>query len=176
MENTNRIAPELEVESWLNTKGESITLEGLRGKVVVVEAFQMLCPGCVTHGLPMLSRIADTFAPYEVVTLGLHTVFEHHGVQGSRAFIHEYRINYPVGIDAADPAGTIPRTMNAYGLRGTPSLVVIDQAGIQRAQSFGAVSDLAVGALLGQLLHNAPARDESPSSSLACTDDGCAIR
>ena len=36
-------APPLFVERWFNSPHD-ITLESLRGKVVVVEAFQMLCP------------------------------------------------------------------------------------------------------------------------------------
>ena len=44
-------APDLQVAEWINNDGP-VTLLGLRGKVVVLEAFQMLCPGCVAHGLP----------------------------------------------------------------------------------------------------------------------------
>ncbi len=40
-------APDLQVEKWFNTDCD-INLADLRGKVVVIEAFQMLCPGCVT--------------------------------------------------------------------------------------------------------------------------------
>lgn len=176
---TPKLAPELAVECWLNTP-EPITLAGLRGKVVVIEAFQMLCPGCVSHGLPQLSRIAETFSADDVVTLGLHTVFEHHQVQGSRSalevFLHEYRLKFPVGIDAPSPAGGIPTTMSAYRLQGTPSLIVIDQQGRLRQQAFGHVSDLSVGALIGQLLEGA--RTDAPSTESAsggCTEEGCTI-
>lgn len=44
-------APELDVIQWFNTE-EPPTLAGLRGRVVVLHAFQMLCPGCVRSGLP----------------------------------------------------------------------------------------------------------------------------
>ena len=44
-------APELQVAQWFNTDAP-VTLAGLRGKVVLVYAFQMLCPGCVTHTIP----------------------------------------------------------------------------------------------------------------------------
>ena len=49
-------APELAVSRWFNTD-ENPTLAGLRGEVVVIEAFQMLCPGCVSHGIPQAQRI-----------------------------------------------------------------------------------------------------------------------
>lgn len=47
-----RPAPEWSVSQWFNTDGNP-TLAGLRGRVVMIEAFQMLCPGCVAHGLPL---------------------------------------------------------------------------------------------------------------------------
>jgi peroxiredoxin len=108
------LAPELEISHWLNTDSP-ISLANLRGKVVVVEAFQMLCPGCVSHGLPQATRIAQTFSNNDVVVLGLHAVFEHHEAQGSKAalaaFLHEYRITFPVGIDKQSEHGNIPKTM-----------------------------------------------------------------
>ena len=53
-------APELQTTDWLNTD-EPVLLGALRGKVVVVEAFQMLCPGCVSHGLPQAMRVHRVF-------------------------------------------------------------------------------------------------------------------
>ena len=46
-------APELAITRWFNT-ANNLTLAGLTGEVVVIEAFQMLCPGCVSHGLPQV--------------------------------------------------------------------------------------------------------------------------
>jgi hypothetical protein len=41
--------------------------------------------------------------------------------------------------------------MKAYGMRGTPSLLLIDRAGRLRAHIFGKVEDLALGAAIQQL-------------------------
>jgi len=41
-------------------------------------------------------------------------------------------------------------------MRGTPTLVLIDRQGALRFQQLGQVDDLAVGALIGQLLAEAP--------------------
>ena len=49
-------APELQTGDWLNTD-EPVALGALRGKVVLIEAFRMLCPGCVSHGLPQAMRV-----------------------------------------------------------------------------------------------------------------------
>ena len=43
-------------------------------------------------------------------------------------------------------------TMLAYGLQGTPSLVLIDRAGRIRLSEFGHVDDMSVGAAIGKLL------------------------
>lgn len=86
--------------------------------------------------------------------LGLHTVFEHHAVMTAdalRVFADEYRLRFPIGIDEASPQDPIPLTMRAYGLRGTPSLLLFDRHGRLRVNHFGHLDDLRVGALIGQL-------------------------
>ena len=115
----------------------------------------MLCPGCVQHGLPQAQRIHAVFEPDDVAVVGLHTVFEHHEAMtpvSLRAFLHEYRIAFPVGVDAPGTEGGVPQTMQAYGLRGTPSLLLVDRAGRLRRHSFGAEEDMAVGAAIATLV------------------------
>jgi hypothetical protein len=121
----------------------------------VLHTFQMLCPGCVQHGLPQALRVHRLFPPDKLAVIGLHTVFEHHDVMGPRAlrvFLDEYRITFAVGIDQADAAGPVPLTMQAYALRGTPSVLVFDAAGYLRLSHFGQIDDLQLGAVIGQLL------------------------
>lgn len=146
-------APPLDVSEWINSTGED--LAALRGRVVVIEAFQMLCPGCVSHGLPQALRIHRSFSRDHVVVLGLHTVFEHHDVMGPealRVFLSEQRIDFPVGIDRHDRPHSFPMTMQAYELQGTPSLLLFDRAGRLRRRYFGAMDDLVVGAQIGMLI------------------------
>jgi hypothetical protein len=142
------------ISQWLNTPN-ALTVESLRGYVVVLHVFQMLCPGCVSHGIPQAKAIHAAFPPDKVKVIGLHSVFEHHDAMASvalKAFVHEYRLGFPIGIDQPDPMDTIPLTMRDYGLEGTPTLIVIDKAGYIRLQHFGQIDDLRVGAMLGQLL------------------------
>jgi hypothetical protein len=148
-------APEFDVLRWFGRSAPA-SLAALRGRVVVVEAFQLLCPGCVLHGLPLAQRVARTFADAPVTVLGLHCVFEHHAAQGRdevlQAFLHEWRIDFPVAVDRPDDNGGVPHTMRRYALRGTPSLLVIDPDGVLRVHCFGAVDELAVGREIGTLL------------------------
>ena len=146
-------APELAVSRWFNTD-DNPTLAGLRGEVVVIEAFQILCPGCVSHGIPQAQRIQRTFGD-AVTVLGLHCVFEHHDAMtpvSLEAFLNEYRITFPVGVDAYDTGVDLPITMARYQLRGTPSLIAVDRAGRIRVHAFGQIDDLAVGATLARLI------------------------
>jgi len=151
---TVRPAPALDVVQWFNTPAP-LSLSSLRGRVVVLHAFQMLCPGCVSSGLPQAQRIAALFSGDEVAVIGIHTVFEHHDAMtpvALTAFLHEYRVRFPVCVDRPGDDGPIPRTMAAYGMRGTPSLVLIDRAGNLRRHAFGAEDDLKVGAEIGWLM------------------------
>ena len=147
--------PDWTVAEWLNSDGP-LTLSDFQGRIVVLEAFQMLCPGCVAHGLPLLQQVQATFDAADVAVLGLHTVFEHHEAQGSRAalaaFLHEYRIRFPVGIDAQRKGSPLPATMADYEMQGTPMLVLFDREGRRVRQYFGQISALALGANIGALL------------------------
>lgn len=151
------MAPEWQVAQWFNSATPP-TLASLRGKVVVLESFQMLCPGCVSHGLPQARRIHETFPAERVAVVGLHTVFEHHAAMtpvALEAFLHEYRIGFPVGVDQPGNPGPIPETMAAYAMQGTPTLSLIDARGRLRHQHFGEIGDLAVGAQIAWLMQEA---------------------
>ena len=171
-------SPELQVAHWFNTPAP-LTLAQLRGRVVVLHAFQMLCPGCVAHGLPQAQRVHGLFPAAQLAVVGLHTVFEHHAVMGSpaalQAFIHEYRLSFPIGIDQPDGEEGVPLTMQALQLRGTPSLVVLDKQGRIRLHHFGVIDDLRLGALLGQLVNEPPAPVGDAPASPGCGDEGCAV-
>lgn len=174
-------APELQVAHWLNTP-TPITRASLRGRVAVLHAFQMLCPGCVSHGLPQAQRLHQLFPAQQLAVVGLHTVFEHHAVTGSaaalQAFVHEYRLSFPIGIDQPDGRHGVPLTMQALQLRGTPSLVVLDRQGEVRLHHFGAIDDLQLGALLGQLIGEAPPATPAKAALKAgdrCDDRGCPL-
>ena len=168
-------APELQVLQWFNTPAP-LSLAALRGRVVVVEAFQMLCPGCVSHGLPQVQRVRRVFAGGDVAVIGLHSVFEHHAAMtpvALQAFLHEYRIDFPVGVDAPADAGPLPRTMAAYRMRGTPTLLLIDREGRLRHHHFGQVDDIALGAQIAMLAAEPVlALRQGGEDGVACGIDG----
>jgi hypothetical protein len=132
--------------------------------------------------MPQMLRLADIFADAPVDVVGLHTVFEHHDVMQPEAlavFLAEFRVRFPVGVDAPGERGDpIPRTMRAYGLRGTPSTVLIDAAGAIRAEHFGVLDDLVLGASVGALVAELSAARPTVSSRtnddhVHCGEEGC---
>ena len=172
------IAPDWQVSQWFNTRSH-LSLGRLRGHIVLLHAFQMLCPGCVSHGVPQAERVHREYAGHGVTVIGLHTVFEHHAAMmpvALEAFLHEYRITHPVGVDAVgaqcDP---IPLSMRRYGLRGTPSLMLIDRAGRLRVHEFGRGDDLQLGVWLGRLLAEQVGfiGDSAEESNQALPIDAC---
>ena len=141
------VAPALSASRWFNTDHE-ISLDELRGKVVLIHAFQMLCAGCVMHGTPQAVRLWQHFGRNalnkDVVVIGLHTVFEHHHVMTPDAlavYLHEFRVPFPVGVDIAGDDGPIPKTMRAYNMQGTPTTLLIDRAGRLRKNHLGFEAD-----------------------------------
>ncbi len=168
--NTFPAAPDWQVSQWFNTD-QPLSLVALRGKVIVLHAFQLLCPACVSDGVPLAERVHRLFTGGDVVVIGLHTVFEHHAAMSPvalRAFLHEYRITHPVGVDAAVTDDPIPATMRAYEMQGTPSLIVIDREGRIRQHSFGRADPLALGVLLGLLVAEDNVAQESGRVGSCC--------
>lgn len=148
-------AHEFQVETWINTE-KPLTLSELRGKFVIVHAFQMLCPACTYQAIPQTTRLYETFRESDdVVVMGLHTVFEHHDVMTEAAlkvFVKENRLKFPIGIDMKSENSRLPKTMRAYDMQGTPTLILIDKEGQVRAQHFGVLSDLDLGIAIGRFL------------------------
>ena len=139
--------PELSVSHWVNTR-EALSLERLRGRVVVLLAFQMLCPGCVEKAIPQAKRLRARFNPAEVAIVGLHSVFENHRAmtpQALEVFVSEFKLTFPVAVDEADGEG-LPRTMAAYQMQGTPTLLIFDRAGRLRRHYFGQPDDIMLAA------------------------------
>ena len=149
---------DIEVASWLNVDvGFALPV----GKVVAIHAFQMLCPGCVLHGIPQAKKLHGIFNEEHISVMGLHTVFEHHEAMQEpslKAFLSEFRVHFPVGIDV--PSGkSIPKTMRKFDLQGTPSWLIFDRQGNLKIHNFGQVDDMVLGAEIARLALEDQAKD-----------------
>lgn len=173
--------PELAISSWLNTS-EPLPLAGLIGRPVLIHAFQMLCPGCVVHAIPQSQKAHQIFRDSDLQVIGLHSVFEHHAAMSPialEAFVHEYGLTFPIGIDEAGTDTPLPVTMERYRMRGTPTTILIGRDGRLLSHQFGRIDDMMLGALIAFALAgksgtlSAGADRRSVVGEPGCSDDAC---
>ena len=126
-----QVAPELQVDYWIDENGEPTTfrLADHKNKWVVLKCFQSWCLGCHSHGFPALKLMSDALGDNpNVVFAGIQTVFEGHftnTVDKVRSIQQQYDLRLPMGHDAGAD-GNSPITMLQYRTGGTPWFIVID--------------------------------------------------
>jgi len=67
-------APNLDVSSWVQGKPTNIDKE--KGNVVLVEVFQVNCPGCFLYGIPEAIDLHKKYKDKGLTILGVATAFE----------------------------------------------------------------------------------------------------
>ena len=67
-------APNLKVSEWVQGNGSNLDQHG--GNVVLVEVFQVNCPGCFMYGIPESIEIFNKYKSKDVSVLGVATAFE----------------------------------------------------------------------------------------------------
>lgn len=174
------LASTLDVSEWLNTPDGGAP--DVRDKIVALHFFQMLCPGCVLHGLPQAQRLLRSADPQRVAVVGVHSVFEHHDAMepaALKAFIAEFGYSFPIAIDRASDDGPIPRTMKRLNLRGTPTWLLIDRNQRVRAHIFGRIDDLVLGLEIGALMAESRAMGlrnaGAPAAVAASAEQACRL-
>jgi thiol-disulfide isomerase/thioredoxin len=121
---TKKKAPEFpKFFDWLNTE-EELSLEKLKGHVVVLDMFTYCCVNCM-HALPVLAELEKKYEGKPVVFIGVHSAkFENEQLtQNIEQAVARYEIHHPVVVDEEM---TIWRS---YGVNAWPTLVVIDPKG-----------------------------------------------
>ena len=117
------LAPELPTGlQWLNTD-RPLTLQALRGKVVLLDFWTYGCINCL-HVLPDLQRLEATYAN-ELVVIGVHSAkYTNEAVfDNIRQAVQRYGITHAV-VNDHDYA-----IWKAYRVPGWPTQIVIDPAG-----------------------------------------------
>jgi cytochrome c biogenesis protein CcdA/thiol-disulfide isomerase/thioredoxin len=159
-------APDFQdVSLWLNTPGgRSLTMPGLRGKVVLVNFWTYTCVNCLRE-LPHVKSWYDAYRRDGFVVVGVHApefAFEHEAGNVRRA-IADLGIQHPVPLD--NNFGT----WNAYANQYWPANYLVDREGHVRYVHFGEGqydrTERAIRTLLGgNTLHRAALKpDRTPS-------------
>ncbi|MBL7994535.1 TlpA family protein disulfide reductase [bacterium] len=67
-------APDLKISEWV--QGNPTNISDHRGNVILVEVFQVNCPGCFLYGLPEAIEAFTKYRDEPFTVLGLATAFE----------------------------------------------------------------------------------------------------
>jgi len=110
-----RPAPALRVTAL---DGRPVTLDGYRGRPVVVNFFESWCPVCQAEQ-PDLSQVAREFSG----RVGFVGVSYHDTVAADRAYQRRFGISYPLSNDASG------RTWARWGVPYQPVTVLVDTQG-----------------------------------------------
>jgi peroxiredoxin len=110
-----RPAPALQVTAF---DGRTVTLEGFRGRPVLVSFFESWCPNCQEEQ-PDLSQVARQFAG----RVGFVGVSYHDTVAAGRDYQRRFGISYPLANDASG------RTWAQWGVPYQPVVVLVDKRG-----------------------------------------------
>lgn len=128
--------------------GEMVQGKFELGQLNILLAFQVNCPGCFIHALPLASELHGRYQQQGVQVLGLSTVFEDFSlntVENTCALIQEAllvgetaRHFQRIGLERYDTSIPFPIVMDAIGadgigqtfalnrFRGTPTWVMFD--------------------------------------------------
>ena len=126
-----QLAPELiGIESWINS--EPLTLEGLRGKVVLIDFWTYTCVNCL-RTLPFLKEWHEKYSDNGLVIIGVHAPeFEFEKVRQNVVDAMETE-----GIEWAVAQDNDFRTWRAFDNRFWPAKYLIDKDGYVRYSHFG---------------------------------------
>ena len=113
--------------AWETTdfKGQTYSIEALRGKVVLLDFWYRGCGWCI-RAMPQIKEVANYFANQPVMVLGINTDRD---TADAEFVIEKMGLNYP-----NLKASGIPEK---YGVRAFPTLIVIDQQGIVKGFHVG---------------------------------------
>ncbi len=70
----NHLLSDITVDTWV--QGGPISLGDLIGSVVLIEVFQVNCPGCFIYSLPRAIDLHERYHQQGLVVIGLATAFE----------------------------------------------------------------------------------------------------
>ena len=130
---------------WINVAAP-LTLEDLRGKIVLLDFWTYGCINCI-HMIPTLERLEEKYGD-ALVVIGVHSAkFDNEGETGNmRQIVQRYDLHHPVINDDEF------LTWRTYGVNAWPTFVVIDPRGNVLAMQAGEIPFEAFDRLLSGMV------------------------
>ncbi|HZB43814.1 MAG TPA: peptide-methionine (R)-S-oxide reductase MsrB, partial [Pyrinomonadaceae bacterium] len=169
-----RTAPPLAAGEWINSK--PLTLEALRGRVVLVEFWTYGCYNCV-NTLPSVKSWDEKYRERGLTVIGVHTPESEREkrIEEVRRQVAAHDIRFPVVTDNEFT------TWKAYGVEAWPTLVLLDRRGRIRRTHVGegryAETETAIRKLLAEDEKQLPSESaggaaKPPASARPAADGG----
>ena len=114
---TGEVAPDFKLE---DTKGNQVSLSGLRGKVVMVNFWATWCPPCIEE-MPSMERLNEAMADDDFVLLAINT--EKNGRSVVPPFLNKTPYTFPI---LYDDKGNVQKQ---YGVYKFPESFIIRKDG-----------------------------------------------
>ena len=83
-------APNIKVSKWV--QGFPTNFDKEKDHIVLVEVFQVNCPGCFLYGIPEAINIYNKYHSEGVTVLGVATAFEDYDKNKRKDFFYNFRI------------------------------------------------------------------------------------
>lgn len=112
--------------------GDSVSLAGLRGKVVVLNIWATWCRPCRTE-IPELQALHERFAERGLELVGV-SVDNSGSEEDIKTFMQEFRMTFPVWKDPDERVSTRFLTV------GVPTTFLIDREGVLRFKHIGPIA------------------------------------
>ncbi len=117
--------------STMSLEGDSVSLDALRGRVVLLNVWATWCPPCRTE-IPELQAIHTRYQPRGLELVGVSV--DAAGSEGAiREFMKDFAMTFPVWLDPAE------RVSARFLVVGVPATFLIDRDGILRWRRIGPV-------------------------------------
>jgi thiol-disulfide isomerase/thioredoxin len=113
---TPQIAPDLDIAEW---PGPSLSLESLRGKVVLLDFWGLRCKPCIA-AFPKVQELHDKFKESGLTVIAVHGWGG--GVENVSRFMKDNKYSFAVAIDGG-------KTVRDYAVSAIPSYYLIDKKG-----------------------------------------------
>src|SRR5689334_16370443 len=145
-------APELRGRGWLNTAGKTLSVQGLRGKIVLLDFWTFCCINCL-HVLDELRPLEEKYGDVLVI-IGVHSPkFEHErDPVALAAAVERYGVAHPV-LDDPDLV-----TWDQYAAKAWPTIAVVDPEGYVVATMAGEGHAEGLATLIEELVATHEAR------------------